>query len=327
VLAASLEIQQELLAHTTLTAGTMWTHGIHLISANAYNLNLIPPTGTTTYIYCPAGTFSISNPSECTGPSIVGPNLDSGLLSEGRISSTLQQINALITPGSNQYNSFYVLVQRRATDRLNLLVSYTLSKNINSNGVDFNNQFDFSNTREPSLLDQRQRISLAAVYAPDANHVENVAARNLLSRWIFSTVAQFGSGRPYTAILNFACTGVDFGSCNGGGSLNSSAFNQMTANSAAGPGPVPGVSFHVTGNQSLIIKAQVFNLFNHANFLVQNGQGINPVQYNPIGPNCGDGATLIQTCYLVPNPSFRTLQSISQLNGPRTFQFGLNWEF
>jgi hypothetical protein len=178
--------------------------------------------------------------------------------------------------------------------------------------------------------------------------VENVAARNLLSRWIFSTVAQFGSGRPYTAILNFACTGVDFGSCNsnGNGYLNNSAFNQTTTNSAAGLGPVPGVgfnafngpwveqidlgisrSFHVTGNQSLVIKAQVFNLFNHANFLVQNGQGINPVQYNPIGPNCGDGATLIQTCYLVPNPSFRTLQSISQLNGPRIFQFGLNWEF
>ena len=347
VLAASLEVQQELLAHTTLTFGTMWTHGIHLISSSAYDLNLIPPTGTTTYIFCPAGTFSISNPSECTGPSIVGPNLDNRLLFEGRISSTLQQINALITPGLNQYNSFYVLAQRRATDRLNLLVSYTLSKNINSNGVDFNNQFDFSNTREPSLLNQRQRISLAAVYAPDANHVENVAARNLLSRWIFSTVAQFGSGRPYTAILNFACTGVDFGSCNGqNGSLNNSAFNQTTTNSAAGLGPVPGVgfnafngpwveqidlgisrSFHVTGNQSLVIKAQVFNLFNHANFLVQNGQGINPVQYNPIGPNCGDGATLIQTCYLVPNPSFRTLQSISQLNGPRVFQFGLNWEF
>ena len=36
---------------------------------------------------------------------------------------------------------------------------------------------------------------------------------------------------------------------------------------------------------------QAFNLFNHANYYVQNGDGINQLQYNPIGTNCGDGAT------------------------------------
>ncbi len=32
-------------------------------------------------------------------------------------------------------------------------------------------------------------------------------------------------------------------------------------------------------------------MFNHANYYVQNGDGINQLQYNPIGTNCGDGAT------------------------------------
>jgi hypothetical protein len=47
--------------------------------------------------------------------------------------------------------------------------------------------------------------------------------------------------------------------------------------------------------------AQAFNLFNHANYYVQNGNGINQLQYNPIGTNCSDGTTLKQACYLVPN--------------------------
>ncbi len=46
---------------------------------------------------------------------------------------------------------------------------------------------------------------------------------------------------------------------------------------------------------------QAFNLlFNHANYYVQNGTGVNPYQYSPSGTTCGDGQTLNQTCYLTP---------------------------
>jgi hypothetical protein len=49
-----------------------------------------------------------------------------------------------------------------------------------------------------------------------------------------------------------------------------------------------------------------------------------------MGQNCGDGATLNQTCYLVPNTGvggFSKLQSIGQLNGPRVFQFSFTYQF
>jgi hypothetical protein len=78
------------------------------------------------------------------------------------------------------------------------------------------------------------------------------------------------------------------------------------------------------------LKAQVFNVANHANFYVQNGAGINQIQYNPVGPTCGDGMTLNQTCYLMPNVgpgAFQTLESIGQLNGPRVFQFSFGYNF
>jgi hypothetical protein len=281
---------------------------------------------------------------------VTGPNLDSGLLTEGRISGAVGQINALISPGVNNYNSLYVQVQRRAARGLTLMTSYTFSKSTQTS-ADFNNQFDFSNTHGPSLLDQRHRLSIAAVYSPDASSLSNMAERRLLSDWTISTVMQFNSGRPYTGLLSSACTGPNLASCGSSGNdtLNDSAINESTGNTAtgiAGAGPVPGVgyntfygpwineidlglarTFHVTERQSIQLQAQAFNLFNHANYFVQAGSGINQTQYNPVGPNCGDGATANQTCYLVPSTGFQTLESINQLNGPRTFQFSFRYRF
>jgi hypothetical protein len=55
VLAASLEVQQSLGTNTAVSIGTMWTHGVHLISSTAYDLNLKQPLGSTTYVVCPPG--------------------------------------------------------------------------------------------------------------------------------------------------------------------------------------------------------------------------------------------------------------------------------
>ena len=68
---------------------------------------------------------------------------------------------------------------------------------------------------------------------------------------------------------------------------------------------------------------QAFNLLNHANYDVQNGNGVNAVQYLPFGENCGnpDNPQTNQTCYLVPitgTNGFGSLQRINSLNGPRS---------
>jgi hypothetical protein len=230
------------------------------------------------------------------------------------------------------------------------MTSYTFAKSTQS-GADFNNQFDLSDTHGPSLLDQRHRLSIAAVYSSDASGVSNMAERRLLSDWTVSTVMQFNSGRPYTGLLSSACTGPNLASCgsSGNNTLNDSSINESTGNTAAGiagAGSVPGVgyntfygpwineidlgltrSFHITEHQMIQLQAQVFNLFNHANYFVQAGAGIVQTHYNPVGPTCGDGKTLNQICFLVPAPGFQTLESINQLNGPRTFQFAFRYRF
>jgi Carboxypeptidase regulatory-like domain/TonB dependent receptor len=352
ILQSSLQIEREIFKNTTLSVGTMWTHGVHLLSGSAYDLNLKPLQGTTTYIVCPDNATS----APCGGPSIALPNMDNGLLTEGRINPNLGQINELISPAQNHYNSLFVQLQRRMTQGLSVQFSYTFAKNIMLDGMDFNNQFDFSNTHAPSLLDQRHRIVLASVYQPRLERLTSSrSGRTLLSGWTLSTVMEFSSGRPYAGLLSPACTSstLSFNNCDGAnGNLNDTAFNEDTANTAAGingAGPTPGIGlnsfygpwleridlglargFSIREGKQLQFQVQAFNLFNHANYYVQNGDGINQLQYNPIGTNCGDAATLNQTCYLVPNSgpaNFGTLQEISPNGLPRVLQFSARFTF
>lgn len=352
ILEASLQIEREIAENTTVSVGTMWNHGVHILSGSAYDLNLNPLRGTTTYIVCAPGATA----APCAGPTYTLPNMDSGLLAEGRINPNLGQIDELISPAQNNYNSFFAQVQRRMVRGLSLQLAYTFAKSIMLDGMDFNNQFDFSNTHAPSLLDQRQKITLAAVYQPRLERfTSSDGGRTLLSGWKLSSVMEFSSGRPYAGLLSPACTSstLSFDNCNGAnGNLNDSAFNEDTADTAGGingAGPTPGIglnsfhgpwleridtglarSFRITEEKELELQAQAFNLFNHPNWYVQNGDGINQLQYNPIGTNCGNGATLNQTCYLVPNSgpgNFGALQEISPNGLPRVLQFSARFTF
>jgi hypothetical protein len=349
---ASFQIEREIFQNTTLTIGTMWNHGVHILSGSAYDLNLKPLTGTTTYVVCPPSATT----APCSGPTYVLPNMDSGLLPEGYINPNLGQINELISPAQNLYNSGFVQLQRRMSQRLSLNLSYTYAKSIMMDGMDFNNQFDFTNTHAPSLLDQRHRLTLAAVYNPQLDRLTSSdVGRKLLSGWTISTVMEFSSGRPYAGLLGTACTSstLSFNNCDGAGdNLNDSAFNQDTANTAGGingAGPTPGIglnsfygpwleridlavsrSFRIAEGKSLELQAEAFNLFNHTNYYVQNGDGINQIQYNPIGTTCGDGMTLNQTCYLVPNSgpgNFGTYGEISPNGLPRELQLSARFTF
>jgi hypothetical protein len=352
ILEASLQIEREISENTTVSIGTMWNHAVHMLSGSAYDANLNALQGTTTYVVCPPGATT----APCSGQTITLPTMDNGLLTEGRINPNLGEINELISPGQNNYNSFFVQLQRRMSQGLSLQVSYTFAKSIQRDGLDFNNQFDFSNTHAPSLLDQRHRVSFAGVYRPRLEKLTTSGGgRALLSGWVLSSVMEFSSGRPYAALLSPACTSstLSFGNCDGAnGNLNDTAFNQDTANTAGGingGGPTPGIglnsfygpwleridvglarSFVIREGKELQFQAQAFNLFNHANYYVQNGDGINSLQYNPVGTNCGDGASLNQTCYLVPNAgpgNFGALQEISPNGLPRVLQFSARFTF
>jgi len=333
---ASLQIDREIASHTILTVGSMWSHGVHLTASTAYDLNQIAPTGTTTYVL-PNGTTT------------TGPNLDSGLIQDGLITPKLGQINALFSPGVNNYISFFSQLNRQVGHGLSSVISYTLAKSTQS-GVDFTNQFNLSDTHGLSLLDQRQHMAIALVYKPTmtfANHTENA----ILSGWQTSLITQLYSGRPYTAVIGNAPSGAY---------LNDSAALQSTPNTAAGlvgggnqegMSPFDGINsyigpgiaetdfglervFQVTENHQISLKFRVFNVLNTANYYVEAGSGINQIKYTASGSTCGDGKTLNQTCYLTPNnaannPSnpFQTISLVSQGNPPRIMQLAFAYKF
>jgi hypothetical protein len=323
---SSVQIDQQIARGTLLTAGSIWAHAEHLYSSSAYDLNQKAPTGTTTY------NFTDGHPS------IVEPNLNN--LQEGLISSNFNQINALISPGISNYNSMFLALNRQVAHGAAVIVSYTLSKSTERR-VDFYNQFNLNEAYGLSLLDQRQRLSVATVYAP-AVSLDNRVATEVLKSWKISVLSQFNSGRPYTGTLPAG--------------INDSAADQATENTSSGLvgqnspgfGAVPGEGLntfkgpwineidlslerglHITENQIVTVKAQVFNVLNSANYYVESGQGINQVQYTA---NCNSANN--QTCTLSPNnaaanPSdpFQTLNSISQLNQPRIMQFSFTYKF
>ena len=344
LLQASLQIEQEIDENTTFSIGTMWNRGIHLIAGSAYDVNQEPLQGTTTFITCPAGTTA----PPCAGPTITLPTMDSGLLADGALNPNLQQINELISPAQEYYNSLFVQLKRRLSHGLTYQLSYTWAKSIMLDGMDFNNQFDFSNTHAPSLQDQRHSLTLAAVYEPGLEKfIDSSVGRALLANWRLSTVMAFASGRPYAGLLDVSANGNN---------VNDSAYNQGTSNSAQGinqAGPTPGIglnsfygpwleridaglarTFPLGEHGSLQLQAQAFNLFNHANFYVQNGNGVNQTQYEPIGnpgnDTCGDGVNATQLCYLIPESGpggFGSLQEISPNGTPRTLQFSARFSF
>ena len=118
----------------------------------------------------------------------------------------------------------------------------------------------------------------------------------------------------YAALLDAACTSTtgNPNNCDGAnGNVNDTAVTQSTANSAlgingAGPSPNEGIdsfygpwtqevdlgvarSFTLAERHVITFQAQVFNIANHPNYYVQNGNGVNQVQYLPTGSTCGNG--------------------------------------
>jgi hypothetical protein len=339
---ASLQIEQQLTDSLTMMVGSIWSHSEHLVSSSYYDLNQKRPTGTTTYVVCPPGTKTLP----CAGSSpITLMNLDSGTLQEGALYPGVGQVDALVSPGNSTYISGFAQFRQRYHRGFSATLTYTLSHNIADNGFNFNNQWDFSNTKGPSLLDQRHKVLAAVIYQPQYSGTSRFA-KSLLSNWMISTITQYGSGHPYAGILTSACVGSSLATCTSGSNLNDSAFNY--GNGIAGGGPSPNIglnSFYgpwlgaVDGNVErawnikedgkLMFRVTAFNLLNNANYYVYSGSGINQAQYRPVGPSCGDRSQT-QTCYLIPNNGvggFGTFSVVAQNTGPRIFQFAMIYRF
>ena len=191
-------------------------------------------------------------------------------------------------------------------------LSYTLAKATNTTEPDGNgiNPNDTNiarlgeEERGPSVVDQRHRAVATFSY----NLPYNITA---------GTVAQFASARPFNAT-----TGIDN---NGDGANNDRPVidGKIIAKSAFRGTPTSEVGLFAEGRikhggqHALLLRAEVFNLFNHGNML-----GRAQTVY-------GDSATVNSSFGQVVSAGTATnaLPSLANIDPPRMVQFQIRYEF
>lgn len=304
---ANLAVEHQLGAHTALTVGYVYSHGLALLGnsngvtrqalGNGSDLNLVPPALQMQF----GGSFNNDTVFFPNGSSVVVP--DYGAI-DGIYNPAFGAINVVDNTGLSIYNGLLLSV-RHTSSQFFASAAYTLSKLIDQ-GTGYFNQFAQQAERGPSQLDQRQRFVLDGGWTPTSG---------FLRHFVFAGILNVASGRPYTAI--FDTTELNFGEVPGEG------FNSFT-----GPG-VDDFDFsvardiHVNERFTLRFKAESFDLFNHANY---QQSPVNNIQYttsqrsdsmgNPI--NVWD-ATL--------SPTFGAPVATPPRSGSRAFQFSTRFSF
>ena len=193
-----------------------------------------------------------------------------------------RRIQVVTNEGVSDYNGLQINLEKRFSNKLSFLASYTLSKTTNTvepdagNGdpLDVNRLGEFERGR--SLLDQRHRFVLSGYYVLPYNIT-------------IGGVTTLASGRPYAIT-----TGSD---SNGDGStadrpfdVNAGAFLERNAGRGSATYETnlfAQKTFTFRERMSLEFRAEVFNVFNHLNLYGRNGNYGNALIGNP-SPTLGN---------------------------------------
>lgn len=260
----SLDLQQELAGGSMVSIGYIGSKSVDL--TRSYNINQ-PVLGP--------GTIASRRPF---------PNLGDVTFTDGT--------------GTATYNSMEVKYQRRLNRGLDLLVSYTLSKAIDDGvvsddaGTGVLNSYDREAERGLSAWDRRHRFVTSGSYLLP---FENIWARD----WQVSAILTVTSGSPFTPTLSQDIAGIgNLGNQRpdliGDPSLDSDerninrwfntgafvipaagTFGNAGRNILIGPGlqtvdMAVSRRFSLFGGADLQVRFEMFNLLNHANFLLPN---------------------------------------------------------
>lgn len=271
---ASLQIERQLTTNTSLSVGYLHTRGLHLILSR--NINV--PTLTAAQ----AAQLGI-------------PNL-------GRPNPNFANISRYESSGDSYYNGLLVSLNRHFKRWIGGRISYTFSKAIDNTGNAFfftpQDNFNLRDDRGRSDNDQRHVLAASATLAaPDAGR--DSGWRRLIAGFQLSPIFRYGSALPFNIVT--------------GGDRNN---DTNTNDRPVGVGRNTGKGFDFTSfdlrlsrrirfteHVGLEVMAEVFNLFNRANFQLPNA-------------TFGTGIT--------PNATFGLPTAAAD---PRQFQFGMRLSF
>jgi hypothetical protein len=305
-------IEHQFGTQTALSVGYVYSHGLRLLGnsngvtrqANGnfgYDLNLVPSDQQVAF----AGVGNAFNTATITlpnGQTYTTP--DFGAI-DGFVDPNFGTINAVDNSGLSIYNGLLVSLRHHSRQFL-ASVAYTFSHTTDQ-GAGYFNQFDQASQRGPSQLDQTHRFVATGVWLPQFHALKNFE---------FSSILNFASGRPYTAVfdnpeVNFSIVpGEKFNSFRG------PTFKDVDLSVSR--------ELHFGERYRLGFRAEAFNIFNHPNFQ-QNV--VDNVQYfaNSVGTNPSNATDQLWSA--VANPDFGAPGAIVPKFGSRSFQFSTKFSF
>ncbi|MFZ0734087.1 MAG: TonB-dependent receptor [Candidatus Sulfotelmatobacter sp.] len=210
---ASLTLEKEVAAQTTVSVSLLNVHGEHLI--RALDVNLPQPIALTYPIFDSTGsifnggyytvdsfaTWQFTKSLTCPWPPCINPL--------GRPIAQLGAIDEFQSAASSYYSGATFSVNRRVARGSYLRLSYTYAHAIDD-GQDalvagqpatVQNSYNPSAERGPSVTDQRQRLVAAFSVEPRPFHRGHEMLGRFFNDWKFSTVVNYGSGRPFNATV------------------------------------------------------------------------------------------------------------------------------
>ena len=271
---ASLTLEKEIAARTTVSLSALNVHGEHLI--RALDVNLPQPVVSTYPIFDSTGsvfedgffrvssfaTWQYTRSLTCPWPPCINPL--------GRPIAELGAINLFQSAASSYYSGATLSINRRVARGSYLRFSYTYARAIDD-GQDalvagqpatVQNSYNPSTERGASVTDQRQRVVAAFSAEPRFFHREHEVWGRFFNDWRFSTVINYGSGRPYNATVS--------GDPNQDGNSLNDRLPGYRRNAFTGPDYATTDlrltrTLHFRERYKINLMAESFNLFNRSN--------------------------------------------------------------
>ena len=208
---ASLSVEREVTHRLAAGASYMYVHGVDLIRAR--DLNLPPPVEVSYPVYDESGTnflgsyydvasfstWQFTRTLTCPYPPCINPL--------ARPIPELGAVNIFESAASSVYHGLTASVRRQMTDGFYFRLAYTYG-HASDDGQDalvagrpatVENSYSTKAERGPSATDQRHRLAVSWVAAPQPFHRDHDLLGKIFNDWKLSGVLTIGSGRPLDA--------------------------------------------------------------------------------------------------------------------------------
>lgn len=271
---ASLRLEKELPAGITAEVSYLYVHGVDMIRAR--DVNLPAPTYYSYPIYDSSGTtfqntfYKVESFSTWQTSRSISCPFPPCINSVQRPIPQLGAIDQFESAASSVYHGLTVSLNKRMSRGLYFRLAYTWAHAIDD-GQDalvagqpatVQNSYSANSERGPSVTDQRNRLTVAAVEEPHLFDAENKLLASMFNHWKISGVMTYGSGRPVNAEVS--------GDPNQDGNTGNDRLAGYGRNAFLGPDYATvdlrlGRKIKLGGHCRLELTAESFNLLNRDN--------------------------------------------------------------